>query len=309
MYCIQSGQCRVSQHVSIGEDEEHVHIWIEEVFGAHGKTLRLYEPNQRKLLHKLLKCIRSYGWARQLKAKTLGSPNSQASTTGRITVTYRDLLHDDTLMSSFTADHSVVDPVATLQMLLATAKKHKCVSYTGALRLSQASDGAQSLIDGPVITLERDSIAHIAWEAPRQMLCSALRDGVVLCELLNFFIGFPKVEVQREGGALQLITGLASDAASIGDGLVSATADATIKAADKSASMVPDAMGSKQLQKGVSGINKIQENTVGRAAGVANSAVSGLDGQFAGSKRNVTNFLNVLSDSDRTFNTGEPAIQ
>jgi CRP-like cAMP-binding protein len=315
MYCIHSGQCRVSQHMGGGDDEDRVRIWIEEVFSAHGKKLRLYEPNQRKLLNKLLKRMQSRGWAQALVQKGLKkrilSPRGNLPRTDgdddTVRISYRELVNDDTLASSFTADRSVVDPVATLHTLLATAKKHKCVSYSGHLKLSQNSDG--SFDDGPIITLVRVSTAHIAWDTPRHMLCAALRDGIVLCDLLNFFLSFPKVEVYREGGALQLITGLASDAAAIGDNLVTGTTEMAIKVADKSASMVPDAMGSKQLQKGVSGINKIQENTVGRATGAANAATSGLDNQFVGSKRNLGNFLGVLSDPNRAFNTGELIVQ
>lgn len=311
MYCIHTGQCRVTQHMSIGEDEERVRTWIEETFGAHGKILRLYEPNQRKLLQKLLKRIQSRAWAKQLKSRSLSAVKSNRSFDfsggGQATVTYRELLHDDSLMSSFTADRSVVDPAATLQTLLATAKKHKCVNYQGPLVLSRMSDGSYD--SGPEITLEQVTTAHIAWESARQMLCSALCDGTVLCNLLNFFIGFPKVDVQRESGALQLITGLASDAASIGDGLVTGTASVTLKAADKGVSLVPGAMGRDQLQKGVSGINKIQEHTVGRATQVASSVATSLDHLSVGAKRNITNFLDALSDSDRQFNTGELIVQ
>ena len=88
-----------------------------------------------------------------------------------------------------------------------------------------------------------------------------------------------------------MMTGLASDAAKISDSLVTGTASAAIKVADKSVSMVPDAMGRNQLHKGVSGVNKLQENTVGRATGTVSGAVSAVDKSIVGSKRNLVNFL------------------
>ena len=198
MYCISSGQCRVSQQMTGGDDDERVRIWIEEIFGAHGKKKRLYEPNQRKLLDKLLKRMRSRKWAKQMAKKTLktrgwGDRPAGGGEDDNIPISYRELVQDDTLGSSFSADRSVVDPRATLDTLLVLAKKYKCVSYTGALKLSQNEDG--TVDGGPMITLEDVSTAHVAWESPRQMLCGALRDGTTLCDLLNFFLNFPKVSL------------------------------------------------------------------------------------------------------------------
>ena len=51
-------------------------------------------------------------------------------------------------------------------------------------------------------------------------------------------------------GSKAFRAGLASDTVDIAGGLVSGTATAAVAVADKTASMVPNAMGGKQMQKG-----------------------------------------------------------
>ena len=40
-------------------DEERVRVWVEEVFSAHYDIIKLYEPNQKILLEKLMKRIKA----------------------------------------------------------------------------------------------------------------------------------------------------------------------------------------------------------------------------------------------------------
>ena len=286
MYCVSSGQLRVSQHNTGGEDEDRVRVWIEEVMLAHGKPVRLYEPSQKKLLDRVLARVQSRGGA-------------------DATVTYREMVNDDTLLAALGADKTVLNPTTTLKSLLQLAKKHKCVSYKGQLKLSSSSSGGVQ-DHGPRIQLLQVNTSHIRWDTAGQMLCAALQDGVVLCDMLNQFTTFPKIDVYREGGALQTLTGLATDVVGVADNAVTGSINAAVKVADKTASAVPDALGSRTLQKGVAMANDLNDATVGRVQAMTVEAAGTVDRRAAIWAKNINSFLAVLSDPDRNFNTGEP---
>jgi hypothetical protein len=58
MYVVESGICRVTQHLHIGDDTERARGWITEVFASHLQKLNLYSPNEKQILEQLLKAIK-----------------------------------------------------------------------------------------------------------------------------------------------------------------------------------------------------------------------------------------------------------
>jgi hypothetical protein len=294
MYCISDGSCRVTQHMRGGSDEERVRIWVEEVFAAHYSLIKLYEPNQKMLLEKLLK---------RMKVIARRSPNGD-------TVTYRELVNDQKISVMLESPRALMEAKATLNTLLALAKKQERVSYKGTLRLPDTIIGGSSPrgnAGGPVIkllSLPKEVTAAIRWETALELMCSALQDGVTLCRMLNFFLDARKLDVWTEGGLADTAAGLAGDTVDIAANVVSGTASTAVAMADKTVSMIPNAMGSKQLQKGVSTVGAVQDATLGKSARVASGGSNKLS-RSAGAKRNVTAFLEALQDPNRTFNTGD----
>jgi hypothetical protein len=242
MYCVADGSCRVTQHMRGGDDEERVRIWIEEVFAAHYSIIKLYEPNQKVLLEKLMK---------RMAILVRGSADGD-------TITYRDLVNDEKIHVMLESPRALMESTATLNTLLALAKQHGRVQYRGLLRLSStnpaqaATAGSAGASSGPVIKLlpKTEVRGEVKWETPLELMCAALKDGVVLCRMLNFFLDARKVDIWYEEGVMSTAAGLASDTVDIAGGLVSGTATAAVAVADKTASMVPNAMGGKQMQKG-----------------------------------------------------------
>jgi hypothetical protein len=55
MYCIESGACRVTQHLRGSDDVIRIKTWIEETIQAKGTPLVLFDPNQRDHLERLLR--------------------------------------------------------------------------------------------------------------------------------------------------------------------------------------------------------------------------------------------------------------
>lgn len=58
LYCISTGAIRVTQTVRGRDDDARVKMWIEDVFEGNGRTLKLYDPNQRAHLQKLTSRLR-----------------------------------------------------------------------------------------------------------------------------------------------------------------------------------------------------------------------------------------------------------
>eukprot|EP01043_Picozoa_sp_COSAG02_P038427 COSAG02_NODE_2962_length_7648_cov_6.176977_3_plen_600_part_00 len=217
LYVINTGICRVTQKQFGSDNTERVRQWLTEVyntFSLHREPLKLYEPNEKGIMEDLLKAIKK-AKKRKLaqferterdralkhhasadtmmvstdKMQSLDELHRQKSTR----ITYRDLL-DDEMIERVMQTHS-----AGLESLLYSARSQGLVTFVGNLTLKPAEkkksahsffsgdDEDQSNDDGPVISLSEDK-TQAKGKSSSYKMCEALRDGVVLCEVVNFFV-------------------------------------------------------------------------------------------------------------------------
>eukprot|EP01047_Picozoa_sp_COSAG01_P020370 COSAG01_NODE_1158_length_11469_cov_101.645646_5_plen_639_part_00 len=91
MYVIESGNCRVTQHLHIGDDVERARGWIEEVFAAHNKKLKLYSPNERQILEQLLKAIKKIARRKKRAADAAEAARALSQTRDALQAASRDV--------------------------------------------------------------------------------------------------------------------------------------------------------------------------------------------------------------------------
>ena len=166
------------------------------------------------------------------------------SSENRDTVTYRELVNDEKILIMLETPRALMEATVTLNNLLALAKEQNRVSYRGLLRLPESTlnplTGRPNTGVGPIIKLlPKEDIGEVKWESALEQMCGALKDGVILCRLLNFFLDSRKIDVWTEGGIVQMATSLATDAVDIAGGVVSGTASTMVTVADKTASEWP----------------------------------------------------------------------
>ena len=208
LHCISSGACRVTQTMRGRDDEVRVKMWIEDVFEGNGRPLNLYSTNQRLHLERLL--------------SRLLFMTRQRATNAELPIRYRDVYEDHDI------EELVLESGIKLTTMLVAARKQKCLAWSGPLRFSSTSP------DGPVIELS-DSNRALDGEAPLAMLCAALRNGVVMLDLLNFLVPDQKrMKVSRPtlmddvGSVVTDTIALTEDALVGGLGTASATTNGVV---------------------------------------------------------------------------------
>jgi hypothetical protein len=255
-------------------------------------------------------------------------------------VTYRQLVNDQRIIIMLETPRALMEATATLNRLLALAKEQRRVQYRGALRLESAVPAVglvpgKSQRNGPTIKImPKPDLSGLKWETPLELMCGSLKDGVILCRLLNYFLDARKIDIWTGEGLISAVAGLAMDTVDIAGGLVTGSTATAIAMADKTASIMPDMVGGKVVQKGnlttcskyaclygsccryrdcswthlrtllrffvagVDAVDSIQDATVGRTNRMATQASSGATGAFAvdGPRRNIEYFLDALQD-------------
>ena len=172
------------------------------------------------------------------------------------TVTYRKLVNDEKISVMLETPRALIEATATLNTLLALAKKQGRVQYRGALRLESAVPAVglvpgKSQRNGPTIQLlPKPDLLGLKWETSLELMCGALKDGVLLCRLLNYFLDARKIDIWTGEGLVSAMAGIATDAVDIAGGLVSGSSTTAIAIADKTAAYMPDLVGGKVIQKG-----------------------------------------------------------
>ena len=151
---------------------------------------------------------------------------------------------------------ALIEATATLNTLLALAKKQRRVEYKGALRLESAVPAVglvpgKSQRNGPKIRImPKVDLSGLKWETPLELMCRSLKDGVLLCRLLNYFLDARKIDVWTGEGLVSAVAGLAMDTVDIAGGLVAGSTATAIAMADKTAAIMPDLVGGKVVQRG-----------------------------------------------------------
>jgi hypothetical protein len=90
MYIIESGTCRVTQHLHIGDDTERARRWITEVFATNNKIITLYAPNEKQLLEKLMKAIKKVARRKKRAADAVEAQRSMKETRDAMQAASRD---------------------------------------------------------------------------------------------------------------------------------------------------------------------------------------------------------------------------
>ena len=303
MYCLADGSARVTSRITSLEDEERIRIFIEEIFGANGEVIHLYKPGQKKLFTKVMRRAKQLALESKARVASLAqrAPDNrwQLGGTEPLVVSYRALLEDPKLLGAAQSTRTVVTPTQSIINMLKIAKKHKCIDYRGPLRITPSSP------DGPSITLKpKETWPKIHWNSEMFLLCGSLRDGVILCKLLNTLLGNKKLPYVTSTNAFRTTVDLATN---VTGAVVGATSAVFMDATDKAASVVPQALGGSGLREGVAFANNKQEAALGKVFdGSAPSASSSMDGLGDSlSRRNVELFLDALQDPEQEFNTGE----
>ncbi len=246
LHCISSGACRVSRIERGREDDIRIKMWIEDVYEGNGRPLTLFASNMRMYLEQLLQRLH------------LMARNKKNSTVAQV-LWYRDVFDD------LEVEEIVVESGVKLTTLLSGLRKQKALFWSGPLKFSTPTS------DGPAIELAA-SPKELEGEASLAMLCSSLRDGVVLGELLNFILPKEKrLDISRPtlmadvGAAVTESIALTEDVMHTGlnvtTNIVDASQQATFGAAGKLVSAVPDSVGRKALASAVDKVEGVAIST------------------------------------------------
>jgi hypothetical protein len=306
MYCIAEGTARVTSRIHATEDEERVRIFIEEVFGANGEVINLYEPSQKRMFTKVMRRAKQLALENKARVIAKGNPPARRADGGEV-VSYRLLIEDEKVQAAAESTRALVTATQSINSVLEIAKKHGCVQYSGALRITAAAP------HGPEIAvMPKDTWPKIHWNSSLYLLCAALRDGVTICRLLNFFLGNTLLPFSTGAGMIGQTVALATN---VTGAVVGVTSHVAMTATGKAASVIPESLGGKELQQGVATANDKKEAALGKvfdSSGNASSSPRAQDGLGdAGARKNVELFVDALQDPDQEFNTGDlvvPAI-
>lgn len=138
---------------------------------------------------------------------------------------------------------SIQESGVKLNTMLTAARKQGHVGFEGQLRCSPESK------NGPVITLKTGG--GFAGQAALTMLCESLRNGVVLCDLLNIVLPAQQRLPVRRPTLMADMGNLVTDVVSLGTDTVSMTTglagDMAFGTMGKGAALVPDLLGGKAL--------------------------------------------------------------
>lgn len=259
MYCIETGICRVSQTVRLGDDVTRVKTWIEETFQATGNTVILFDSNLRTHLEELLRCMRHLArkklnnWrtledAVNILKQEIDDAKHEAASKLQSTVdkrqeedelqTKEDELYEkqqqldgmvkDLTYKDLDDDRGVEQVVGKaglpLPELLKAAHKQRRLEFDQKQPLNRNVQSILTIVADPP-----------AWrgDSSLQMLCESIRDGVHLLDLLNIFLP-PKQhrDVWRPGGLSEVVS-IVTDTVAIADSAVQGTIKAASDVTDQ----------------------------------------------------------------------------
>jgi CRP-like cAMP-binding protein len=261
MYVVNTGVCRVTQHQHISDSAERVRQWVTEVFNAFSmqkEPVKLYEPNEKGILEALLKAIKKLKSRKvkqfdrleeeRNKAAEISGDDSLLVSSDRMQVhdrmrkdkatriTYRDLIDDDSI------ERVLQDNNAKLETLLYSARQQGLVIFEGMLTLvtddEQEDPGANMFFstdlshgsskDGPVIALSK-TVTAVEGKSSSYMMCEALRNGAIVCDLLNMFVPPRKrIAVWKPSMLDQAVAGSVALTADLVDGTFDMAGDVAI---------------------------------------------------------------------------------
>lgn len=207
MYCISTGQIKISEKIKDGDDAGRLRHWIEDVYSHANRDIKLFKPSINQQIDTLLGRI---GRIAREKAKdtescstrepSLPKPNRQmapnaesdsdeeddvdelqqrlreaAQSANLQVVTFKDLLYDDEL-ADFCRENS-----KTVRQLVTEAEESGRIECDGALELTKADP------NGPRINVAGEVI-DAGDGTPAEQLCNALQDGEVLLDLIKLLV-------------------------------------------------------------------------------------------------------------------------
>ena len=207
MYCISTGQVKISEKIKDGDDAGRLRHWIEDVYSHANREIQLFKPSINQQIDML--CGRIGRIARE-KAKAADSYSTRNPTvptpTQQMTpnadsdsdeeddvdelqqrlraaaqsvklgvVNFKDLLYDDGL-ADFCRENTT-----TVRKLVAEAAIQGRIECDGALELTKADP------DGPRINVVGEATG-VGDGTPTEQLCNALQDGEVLLDLIKLLV-------------------------------------------------------------------------------------------------------------------------
>jgi hypothetical protein len=221
MFCIFSGQIKITEKIKDGDDAGRLRHWIEDVYSHANREIKLLKPSIAQQIDVLVTRVRRIARelasskedssTRSAERKPLAPPKpgqpsamisprapynmandsdsdmdddedelqqrlreaSQSAKLGR--VTFKDLLYDDELIDLCRENST------NLRHLVTEACDHGRIYYDGSLELTKVDP------HGPEIIVMDEKSNESAGTAAEQM-CSALKDGEVLLDLMKLLI-------------------------------------------------------------------------------------------------------------------------
>ena len=217
LFCVASGQVKITEEVKDGDDVSRLRDWIEAVFGQANKEIELIKPSIDMLIDQLLACIRKIGRA-QDEAESPQSPKRLTDigklrpleNTGSVHSGDSDPYDDATDDSDDELDelqkrlkeldasgrayrvsfksllyHDQLTELCRktnvkLRVLVTEAARRGKIHYQGALELTKTNP------EGPYISQVKGASSQSAIViSPQQQLCGALQDGEILADLIK----------------------------------------------------------------------------------------------------------------------------
>lgn len=213
MFCISSGQIKITEKISDGDDAGRLRHWIEDVYSHANRDIKLFKPSVHQLVEVLATRVRriarekgssedSSGAISPSKPSKLSAamslPNSRnvvdesdsddddddelqqrlreaakSAKVGRVWL--KDLLYDDELIDTCRENQT------NLRQLIVEAARLERINYDGLLELTKADP------KGPDITVVGESSSELAGTGAEQ-ICGALMSGEVLLDLIKLLV-------------------------------------------------------------------------------------------------------------------------
>ena len=214
LFCIHSGQIKITEKIKDGDDAGRLRLWIEDVYSHANRDVKLFKPSLVQQIDALVARIRRV--AREKANSEEGSAASTSETSPRGAIQRSDLVSsqdyndsdsdmdddDDELQQRLRAaalsaklaavylkdllyDDELIDMCrennTTLRQLVGEARERGRVYFDGNLELTKADPR------GPHITIVGEASKESA-RTPAEHLCDVLKNGEVLLDLIKMLV-------------------------------------------------------------------------------------------------------------------------